>query len=504
MNTRRTFRIMRPMISRSQENGLACRFTRHGRQTAHPREGSTIVVVLALLGLLALLAVLIYTFSNQSQGNAEYFAAAANADDVVTDEDALFAYAMRQLIVGAGDCTPNSALWGGPHSLIPNMYGRDVYPFNGRGIHVISARDAFGKPTGEPIVDQNYDGGADNASLLLINNSASMMGTIDQATGNITNLGAQVAGDLSNIPHPDVDYTYPDINNVFLAYNGYALDTFGRPRKAIIPSFHRPQYLRTPTPHLSEDRDADGHLDAGEDLDGDGELDDWYAHPQTKRRVLRPHPDHVYVNPANGNILGYRYIRAAELDPASPRYDPALDAVATGPFPFAVDDVAGSTAGVNTVAGEQGLWSASLWQQTMNFEQGSWIVVTLNGGTHTFVAVQGGSTGATQPNWNTAINSTTTDGGVTWRRRDISYEYDADADGDGFKEAVYLDLEYAVQERADGTKFVPMVAFTVYDADGLLNLNAHGNLEGDLAGYAGGNLPATIEALSRSNLGMSS
>ncbi len=60
--------------------------------------------------------------------------------------------------------------------------------------------------------------------------------------------------------------------------------------------------------------------------------------------------------------------------------------------------------------------------------------------------------------------------------------YDADPDGDGYKEAIWLDLGYPVQvrENADGTttKFVPMFAITMYDADALFNLNAHGNVAG--------------------------
>ncbi len=60
--------------------------------------------------------------------------------------------------------------------------------------------------------------------------------------------------------------------------------------------------------------------------------------------------------------------------------------------------------------------------------------------------------------------------------------YDADPDGDGFNEAIWLDLGFPVQirENPDGTvtKFVPMFAMTITDADALLNLNAHGNVYG--------------------------
>ncbi|MGV2336484.1 MAG UNVERIFIED_CONTAM: hypothetical protein LVR18_21055 [Planctomycetaceae bacterium] len=59
-------------------------------------------------------------------------------------------------------------------------------------------------------------------------------------------------------PAPDVDYTYPDINNLFLAYRGTAIrdnrDTNGNTPagkstfeevKVMIPSFFRPQYMKS-------------------------------------------------------------------------------------------------------------------------------------------------------------------------------------------------------------------------------------------------------------------
>src|SRR5690606_37453183 len=60
--------------------------------------------------------------------------------------------------------------------------------------------------------------------------------------------------------------------------------------------------------------------------------------------------------------------------------------------------------------------------------------------------------------------------------------FTADADNDGLYEAEYIDLGLPEQVSADGTKTtVPLVAFTVYDADALFNLNAQGNLYGDIA-----------------------
>jgi hypothetical protein len=104
-----------------------------------------------------------------------------------------------------------------------------------------------------------------------------------------------------------------------------------------------------------------------------------------------------------------------------------------------------------------------------------------------------------------------------------SESYDADPDGDGINEAVYLDLDYPVQTRdnPDGstTKYVPLFAFTVLDADGLLNLNAGGNLAGtvnaftnpfglQVVGFGPDGVPGTaddvydLRYISRSNQGV--
>ena len=53
-----------------------------------------------------------------------------------------------------------------------------------------------------------------------------------------------------------------------------------------------------------------------------------------------------------------------------------------------------------------------------------------------------------------------------------------DLTGNGVKESSLIDLDYPIQELADGRKYVPIYTFLVMDADGLLNLNAHGNLNG--------------------------
>ncbi|RMG33228.1 MAG: hypothetical protein D6725_16110, partial [Planctomycetota bacterium] len=382
------------------------------------RRGSTIVVVIALMGLLALLGFTFVTFTNQELGAASNFAESTKrtADPTVDPVD-LFDYGLRQLIAGTDN--PNSALYGGRHSLVPNLLGRDLYPHSGEGVHVVAD-----PTTGDVFVDQDYDGTPDGSNVLL----------------EINDSPAARAGNPPGIafPDPDVDYTYPDINNVFLAYRGKSIDGFLFEFPVIIPSFHRPQYLR-----------AFG-----------APIVNWETstNPDTSRLILRPHLSHQYVNPAAGPPfapLGPRYIVNAAT---------AQSLGLSGPFPLA-----------NPTVARHGVWSLGSWQASTNYRIGQYVQTP--GGL--YQCIQAGTSGPAQPAWTSA---TVTDNTVVWQQvpnppppRQFEYEFDADADGDGIKEAVWLDLGHPPIERPDGKYVVPLFAFTVYDADGLLNLNVHGN-----------------------------
>src|SRR5947207_2457081 len=82
-----------------------------------------------------------------------------------------------------------------------------------------------------------------------------------------------------------VYYTYPDLNNMFLAYDGYTSDVLNPTPptriRVIKPSFHRPELLRdfsgaAPYQPLTNWATASGTN-------------------TTKRLLFRPHPEHLYV-----------------------------------------------------------------------------------------------------------------------------------------------------------------------------------------------------------------
>ncbi len=270
------------------------------------RRGSTLLVVIALLAMLSLLGVVFYTFASQEERSSQYFMEASlNEADPGLDADVLFNWGLQQLIVGPDDGLYNSALHGKWHSMLPKMFGSDLHPFTGQGINVIM------DGSGNIAVDQDFDGTADtDQNLLSINHSRS-------AHGGTLPFALQSA----NIPEPDVDYTSPDINNLFLAYDGYTLNG-GSLRRVIIPSFMRPQFVRNSSSgaHIDDWFENDGSLNPDQD---------------TRLRVLRPHPAHVFVDPGGTASSTSRF---------------------TGSFPFQPTTVTGGSA---TRHGELGIFTES-------------------------------------------------------------------------------------------------------------------------------------------------
>lgn len=403
------------------------------------RRGSTILVVMALMGMLATIGFLFYTFSAQERSNANYFADGHKNTSTGLDPDTLWDWALEQLIVGPprlqlrqnntnyslGDTiyyssdspltiigsstlayrciqagttggspptsfsqtignwtTDGSVIWqtvsslaesaltGSRHSLVPTVVGTNLHPYNSAGIHL-------GSNNGLPFVDQDYDGQQDAANattpygqtLLQINHSLAANGGVPR------NLAA--TSTLPGWPDPGVDYTYPDINNVYLSYTGTSMDSLGgNQTQVIIPSFHRPQLLRTTS---------------------GAPITNWQTVAQTSAQVLRPHPSHTLA------------------DGATPMYFTSANVSLgiTSAFPF--------QPGGNA----QGVWD---WTST------------------------------------TSLGSTP------------SYQWDVDNDGDGTNEGVWLNLGFPIQRTATGKKYVPLFSFTVVDADALFNVNAHGNM----------------------------
>src|SRR5579871_1764266 len=116
------------------------------------RSGSTLLIVVALMGMMAFLGFVFYTFSAQEKVTAMNFAESAKiqaASAVAVDDT--WDFLLQTLILGSSDSNYQSVLWGGRHSLMANMYGRDGIPWNGEGVRL----NAFN--SGQPYVDMDGD-----------------------------------------------------------------------------------------------------------------------------------------------------------------------------------------------------------------------------------------------------------------------------------------------------------------------------------------------------------
>ena len=429
-------------------------------QRARGRRGSVLLVVLGLLLLLMVLGFTALTFTAQEHESANYYADAAQRQGVEVNSDVLFDYGLEQLLIGPREQNMQSVLWPGRHSLIPNMLGMfgamtdgsgrtaplDLHPFNGVGVNLVA--DNLGQPvvidpaTGQPVTDSA------TVNLLLSSNlSPAALHVFGQNfLNNLTRSQLMAA-----LPSPDVDYTYPDINNVFLAYHESVRANPSDPAQVysvIIPSFHRPQYLRD----LST---------TGNRVDDDSQDPDqrWDRSPLMTTRVMRPHRQHrvVIYNSAQGKpqLQFPAFPNGLPRFPSSQQGNLLLDEAASLRDP-----------NNNGRPREQGIWSIK----------------------------PAGNTGVA---WNDPLLQ--------------NYEYDVDNRGTGVRDGVWLDLGHPPFFLKDGRGVVPLFSFTVLPADGLINLNTAGNLNELVTGrlttskasLVGAPFPAPPVSISRSNFGRS-
>ena len=476
-------------------------FARQNPARFGERRGSTLIIVVALLGMLAFLGFVFYTFAKQEKANAASFAKGAQVLKAPSLEpDSLWDFALQQIILGPPDAYTQSILWGGRHSLLANMFGRDGIPWNGEGVNLI--QDQTGSTTpGQPHVDMNFNGTYndpnDNQNLLNVVDSPAAnagnwsYGTADafwdankifRGTGN-TNSNLN-----SYIPEPDVNYNSPNIDSLFLSYDGTALDataTAANSRRVIIPSFLRPQYLRLAGTVPLEDVNRNGFLDPGEDINNNTQLDDWYQSPAFANQVMRPHPSHVCVD-GNGNPIvdsnGNRFARYIN----STRYYALKSSGVSLRRPFTSLVSQSAATGSPAVPG------------TFAPPESSLPTATTNSSATVPSSTTPGSLGVWSPSAGASPNN------VLVGALDI--DLDVDTDGDGIMDAILMDLGYPPVRRGDGKLVVPLFAISIRDLNGLLNVNATGNLSGNLnlsgpAGLATINSTTTPPALPPTQLG---
>ena len=450
------------------------------------RKGSTLIIVIALLGLLAFTGMVFFTFAAQERAAAEYFSEGAKTESDEVDDP--FPWGLQQIIAGPTNQPEHkgSILWSPTqrHSLVRNLVGADVAPHTGQGLHVqlngsglpaLAATD-FTDNVGDVLTNRlNFVDAQSAWGLTYGTNVESVVVSRrdfiheDVNFNGVLDPGEDVNGDGIfdvAIQSPDVDYTYPDINHLFLGMKGWSIRDNGVEEDAnlngildpgedantnsvldrryervltLVPSFFRPQYMKS-----ALNKGVNG-LEVPTDPDWYDETVD-AAHQHYAVRSFRPHALHIAGFDSAG-VPVRRY-----LDVTNPLHASAIASNSSGEFPLRRGE--GNTYFNNSVNfGKLGVWTG-----------------------------------------HGAASSST-------------FELDSDNDGDGIREGVWLDLRYPLQERADGVKYAVLHSFTIYDLDGLIDLNAHGNLAGlprnatlnaSLTG-GGGLLGTTF--LSRSNQG---
>ncbi|NLE58229.1 MAG: hypothetical protein GX616_07710, partial [Planctomycetes bacterium] len=416
----------------------------------HRRGGAALIVVISLLGTLAFLGFLFYSFAAQEVASAEYFSR-SETPDVPLPPEVFFDWSLKQLIVGTDASLTNSALYGNKYSIVANMIGSphsdppgfksfgtaagafdltwgvsgaagpspfegDTQPFDGAGITPVVGTGAGTYLTpNSPMefgFDINQDGVFDPATEptwqnFIMNFSPAADSPL---TGGPFSLnGTSFSGSsLYGEYQPDVGYTYPDINSLFLAYDttvrGWPNGANATPRdyRVVIPSFFRPQLFPTRRGTNDEAASASAGVPVGSNDTGFADI---YLADETARQVLRPHVAHI----ASFDPLYRRFV-----PPALPAYLGELDGDADGdgtndsiraksgdtsrfirPFPFVVDlDNDGNF-------NEMGVWT--------NPFQGQ--VTPVNG---------------------------------------VNYELDVDTDGDGVRDAIWMDVDFPMMTLEDG------------------------------------------------------
>lgn len=224
-----------------------------------PRRGGAVIILsLALLMALMFLGLFFFAFMDDESISAETY---AETDRFYVDNRALLNAGLEQVIVSTDSSAhPYSALTGSQYSLLAHILGimnddgspQDFQPYNGGGLRVFNQG-------GTIQVDANNDGTSDYPlSQLRLNGSPLANGTLTAAAFD-----------------PDVGYTYPDLNALFLYHE--SVDAGGE--LIIKPSFDAPGILYA--------------VDGSDTVDGFGSN----THAISKERVLRPHAGHQYAGP---------------------------------------------------------------------------------------------------------------------------------------------------------------------------------------------------------------
>ncbi len=274
-------------------------------QVEKRRRAFTLILVISLLALFAIVGVGFVYYSQSQATNSKLAREAEVLPRPEVDPELMFCFAMSQLIYGANDdeLGVQSALRG--HSLARLMYGynpngSNTIPFNGQGRLKGITNPTLNHEEFELI---NFTWFENDGFLRDPGYSGSRMDPSQPLSSKVTSL---------NVP-----YTYPDLNNMFLA----AVNKEGQ---ILMPSFHRPwlfgsldpsnpnwkndkgkYFLLRPRPE-DHARDANGDTLFPYPEDEGGDVKNWFFGPGI------PKIDN------NGQVVGYYNNDSVWLDVGFP------------------------------------------------------------------------------------------------------------------------------------------------------------------------------------------
>ncbi len=445
---------MFPKIAKSDDS-----IPRHG--------GAVMLMVISLMTALAFLGFFFFAFVSADRNSAAWFASQQQDAQIVDDTDKFFDFALEQIILGPKQELTNSVLYGGKHSLVPNMIGNlDIFD-------EVGEFDSNGDGNLDPWEDLNGDG------VLNISepdwNYNGILDPWEDLNGNgvrdlYRNSDSQQVTDL----HP---YNGHGIKIVFNDTNGD-----GRP----------------------EDLNGDGLIDGlGFDYDNDGSPESgglvlnysagangWTGRlPSNSYSRYSPDVDYTYPDINNTYLAHFSWVPREEIDQNGNPID--INGNGTSELAYSPVWIPSFHRPQYLSEWRVGTTVANPWQHVPYLSSvlrphASQQITFWNDG------------GDNNPNNDTVASG----GGLRFQGTDANffnaplegmwkdlttseladYSYDIDADGDGIKEAIYLDLDYPATELdSDGdgafdSYYTALFGITILDAEGLINLNATGNL----------------------------
>ncbi len=407
---------------------------------AHPRSGgAVIIIVLTLLSTMVFLGFFFFGFTDQAQLAARSYAEADDSRGLLNPEEP-FNLAFEQLIVGTRSQFEESALWGGRYSMLSTIVGPidgNLRPmmdslYAGGGMRLVEAdEDGNGVADcyamdydGDGIADDLDSNGVPDHIAYRFNESGTRVYTPNAANGFRLNLSRVAQNNARNDAFNSLSYGVNNAYAVTGALNNAAGYTY--PDLANL-------FLASETTVSLPDADTMNNVpvkvvipsffrpqllmaERQEFTGGAFNSNTLFTNNAYRSMSLRPHSGHRNLSTLPRFVLGPTVAQSGDTSRL------------IRPFPFNVDRDR------NGRSNEFGIFTDPTDSER---------------------------SGAADP-----------------APRSNYYEYDVDNDGDGIYESIWMDLGLPMIDLADGRQVVPLVAFKVLDANGLFNVNVHGNLAG--------------------------